>query len=603
MFAKAGKRFWGFMRRLKRDNSGIAPLRDGSVLHVNSSKKAEILNKQYCDQFTDEDLSSVPEPSPSSFPSIPFLTFGVDGVYKLLNGINPNKAQGPDELPAKVLKELAFELAPALTKIFESSYETGDVPPEWKQANVAPIYKGKNSNKSDAANYRPVSLTCICSKLFEHCITKSILKHCATHGILTDAQHGFRERRSCETQLLTLTHDLARDMAGGGQVDLILLDFSKAFDKVPHQRLLYKLRMYGIDGKHAVWIENFLTDRTQKVVVEGTTSAEAHVKSGVPQGTVLGPVLFLIFINDLPPGVSNSLVRLFADDAAIYRPVKSIADCQLLQDDLDQLLVWEEKWQMSFHPGKCKVMRFTRATDKLEYVYDIRGHFLEVVSAEKYLGVKLDDKLSWNAQVNMVTGKAKGKLGFLRRNLKIHNQSIKETAYKCYVRSTLEYCATAWDPHLDDHVDELEKVQRAGARYVTNRYKWNDSPTEMMSSMKWESLKDRRTKSKLCMTFKILNDEVDIPEHKYFSPKPKSGRVTRSSVLIEQSKHSRALRETDSTIDYVAGTFFHSVQPYWNELPPSVAEATTLASFKSQVSKEPLQRLLPCLFPAGSEAP
>ena len=193
---------------------------------------------------------------------------------------------------------------------------------------------------------------------------------------------------------------------------------------------------------------------------------------------------------------------------------------------------------MSFHPGKCKVMRFTRATDKLEYVYDIRGHFLEVVSAEKYLGVKLDDKLSWNAQVNMVTGKAKGKLGFLRRNLKIHNQSIKETAYKCYVRSTLEYCATAWDPHLDDHVDELEKVQRAGARYVTNRYKWNDSPTEMMSSMKWESLKDRRTKSKLCMTFKILNDEVDIPEHKYFSPKPKSGRVTRSSVLIEQSKHS-----------------------------------------------------------------
>ena len=393
MFAKAGKRFWGFMRRLKRDNSGIAPLRDGSVLHVNSSKKAEILNKQYCDQFTDEDLSSVPEPSPSSFPSIPFLTFGVDGVYKLLNGINPNKAQGPDELPAKVLKELAFELAPALTKIFESSYETGDVPPEWKQANVAPIYKGKNSNKSDAANYRPVSLTCICSKLFEHCITKSILKHCATHGILTDAQHGFRERRSCETQLLTLTHDLARDMAGGGQVDLILLDFSKAFDKVPHQRLLYKLRMYGIDGKHAVWIENFLTDRTQKVVVEGTTSAEAHVKSGVPQGTVLGPVLFLIFINDLPPGVSNSLVRLFADDAAIYRPVKSIADCQLLQDDLDQLLVWEEKWQMSFHPGKCKVMRFTRATDKLEYVYDIRGHFLEVVSAEKYLGVKLDDKL------------------------------------------------------------------------------------------------------------------------------------------------------------------------------------------------------------------
>ena len=181
----------------------------------------------------------------------------------------------------------------------------------------------------------------------------------------------------------------------------------------------------------------------------------------------------------------------------------------------------------------------------------------------------------------MVTRKANGKLGFLRRNLKIKNPSIKETAYKCFVRSTLEYCATAWDPHLDDHVNNLEKVQRKGARYVTNRYRWNDSPTDMLNTLKWESLQDRRTKSKMCMTYKILNDEVDIPQSKYFSPKPKprSGRVTRSSVK-DQSKHSLGLRESDSTVDYVKATFFHSVQPYWNELPQSIAEAPTLASFR-----------------------
>ena len=168
------------MRRLKKDNSGIAPLKEGTVLHVNAEKKAEILNNQYKSQFTSEDLSTVPDASsdpPRKYPSISSLTFGVDGVKKMLHGINPRKAQGPDELPAMVLHKLADELAPALTKIFEVSYNTGDVPKEWRMANISPIYKGKNSSKADAANYRPVSLTSICSKLFEHCIVKSILLH------------------------------------------------------------------------------------------------------------------------------------------------------------------------------------------------------------------------------------------------------------------------------------------------------------------------------------------------------------------------------------------------------------------------------------------
>ena len=604
-FAKVGKRFWNFMRRLKKDNSGIAPLKEGTVLHVNAEKKADILNNQYKSQFTSEDLSTVPDASsdpPRKYPSISNLTFGVDGVKKMLHGINPRKAQGPDELPAMVLHKLADELAPALTKIFEVSYNTGDVPKEWRMANISPIYKGKNSSKADAANYRPVSLTSICSKLFEHCIVKSILLHCKQHEILTDAQHGFRAKRSCETQLITLTHELAEGIAGGGQVDLILLDFSKAFDKVPHRRLLYKLHRYGIDGKHIRWIENFLTQREQRVVVEGKSSPFVHVDSGVPQGTVLGPVLFLLFINDLPECV-NSSVRLFADDAAIYRKVSSQSDCRLLQKDLDNLTSWEATWQMAFHPGKCKVMRITRATDTIDITYTLRGHPLEVVHSEKYLGVILDDKLSWSQQIKAVSGNGNGKLGFLRRNLKLHNTEIKSTAYRSLCRSTLEYCCSVCSPHIEDHIDDIEKVQRKAARYVTNRYRRKDSPTEMMHKLKWESLADRRTKSRLSMTYKIYHGEVDIPRYRFFSPLPPPARLTRSAA--KECKHSLGLAVRNSTIDYVQASFFYATPAIWNQLPPCVAEAETLTSFKSQMSRNSLQCLMAgdTVGAAGDPAP
>ena len=517
-------------------------------------------------------------------------------MKKRLLKINPHKAQGPDELPAKILKELANEIAPALTKIFEVSYHTGDVPKEWRMANIAPIYKGKNTSKSDAANYGPVSLTSISSKLFEHCMVKSILLHCKSNQILTDAQHGFRAKRSCETQLLTLTHELVEGIAGGGQVDLILLDFSKAFDKVPHQRLLHKLHRYGISGKHLKWISEFLTKRHQRVVVEGSASPFAEVESGVPQGTVLGPVLFLLFINDLPDCVKYSGVRLFADDAAIYRKVSSVDDSKLLQEDLQHLAQWEETWQMAFHPGKCKVMRISRATSKIERDYSLRGHTLEVTSSEKYLGVTIDDKLSWSQQIKACTGNGNSKLGFLRRNIKIHNPNIKQTAYRSLCRSTLEYGCSVWSPHIDDQIQSLENVQRRAARYVCNRYKQRDSPTDMMNKMEWESLEDRRTKSRLSMTYKILHDYVDIPKFQFFSPLPPPARVTRRTQQV--CRHTLGLRERDSAIDYVQASFFYSVPSIWNKLPPCVAEAPSLTSFKAQVSRRPL----PCLMSSSSAA-
>ena len=262
----------------------------------------------------------------TSFPSINGLNITEFGVFKLLDKIDVSKASGPDCIPGRILQNLARELAPVLHYIFDQSLNSGDLPADWTLANVAPIFK--KGSKLQAVNYRPVSLTCITCKLFEHIVCKHILGHLEKHGILTNLQHGFRTGRSCETQLITTFHDIASAYnKKGSQIDIAVLDFSKAFDTVPHDDLRSKLKHYGIDDKIWTWISNFLK---QRVVVDGIQSDLVTVDSGVPQGTVLGPILFLLHIkfNDLP-SVISSKVRLFADDCMVYREIKS-RQCVLL---------------------------------------------------------------------------------------------------------------------------------------------------------------------------------------------------------------------------------------------------------------------------------
>ena len=217
------------------------------------------------------------------------------GVHKLLCNLNPHKAAGPDNISPRVLKELAAEVAPCLEIVFRSSYDTGVVPNDWRTANVSPIFK--KGEKYKASNYRPVSLTCIASKLMEHIITSNIMNHANRHNILYKYQHGFRTKLSCETQLIEFINDTTENMSQGTQTDVIVMDFSKAFDKVSHQKLVWKLHRYGICSKTNTWINSFLSNRTQKVIVEGDSSTTADVSSGVPQGSVLGPCLFLFYIN------------------------------------------------------------------------------------------------------------------------------------------------------------------------------------------------------------------------------------------------------------------------------------------------------------------
>ena len=237
---------------------------------------------------------------------------------------------------------------------------------------------------------------------------------------------------------------------------MIILDFSKAFDKVSHNLLLHKLLNMGITGPVHTWISAFLSNRKQRVVVNGETSQEAEVLSGVPQGSVLGPVLFLCYINDLPDCV-RSQVRLFADDSLLYRAINSQQDIHKLQQDLNSLQLWAEKWKMHFNPQKCYVMRISRSRSPHIHPYTLCNHILEENQTNLYLGVLLSNDLKWSPHIAAMCKKANSTLGFLRRNLCNCPEELRSLAYKALVRSKLEYASCVWNPHLKKRYSDYRK--------------------------------------------------------------------------------------------------------------------------------------------------
>ena len=246
------------------------------------------------------------------------------------------------------------------------------------------------------------------------------MKHLDKNNIITNQQHGFRKNRSCVTQLITTLNDFTNCINDRGQTDAILLDFSKAFDKVDHLGLIDKMTAYGISEDILKWTRSFLHDRKQKVIVEGIESDPHPVLSGVPQGTVLGPLFFLIYINDIGNNLSpGTKLSLFADDSLLYRDIKSVKDCEILQKDLDSLQEWEGKWKMEFHPGKCQVLKISRKRKdhKINYDYKIHKQILKETNSAKYLGVTIDSELRWREQTQQVQRKANNTVAFLKRNI------------------------------------------------------------------------------------------------------------------------------------------------------------------------------------------
>ena len=350
--------------------------------------------------------------------SAPFMNniaVSKDGVIKLLKGLNPSKALEPDEHHLRVLKELATELGPVLAHLFQQSIDTSELPKEWSLANICPLFK--KSGRSLACNYRLVSLTCVPCKLLERIVCSNIMAHLDKYKLLSDRQHAFRKGHSCETQLTTVINGWAKILNNRGQVDTFILDFEKAFDTPPHELLKSKLFSYGIGGKTLKWIDSFLCFRQQRVVVNGVKSDWAPILSGVPQGTVLGPLLFSLYIHDFSSDIESE-IRLFADDCVCYREIKAEADKMKRQRDIDRLGSWERKWGMRFQPVKCNMMQLTRKRIKqIHASYTLEWTDLENVKSIKYFGVTITSDLRWNTHVSNVCTNANRTFGFLSRNL------------------------------------------------------------------------------------------------------------------------------------------------------------------------------------------
>jgi len=566
---KNSKPFWRYVKAKRQDNIGIAPIKKGGKLHSSPQDKANLISDQFQSVFTQEDTSSIPAPDGIPYPAIEDLQITTEGLEKLLNKVNVNKASGPDAIPNRLLKELSHELSPILQFLFTQSLQNQTLPEDWRSANIAPLFK--KGDRHQAMNYRPVSLTSVVCKLLEHVICRHILHHLETHSILTPLQHGFRSGHSCETQLIVTLQDLMKANDDKDQIDIAILDFSKAFDTVPHQRLLAKLEHYGIRGETKNWIREFLTNRTQQVIVEGESSMSVHVDSGVPQGTVLGPLLFLSHINDLPDQVASQ-VRLFADDCLMYRSITSEQDHLAFQEDLISLENWAEKWGMKFNANKCYIMTISRKKPSV-YFYSLNNHILDHVESCKYLGVNISQDLKWETHISETTSKAKQTLGFLRRNLRKAPLKIRELAYISLVRSSLEYSATVWDPHYKKDIEAIEKVQRQAARFVCGEYSWDSSVSKMIKDLGWSDLARRRRNTRLTMLYKIANGLVAIEPNNYLIP---------GSSRTRSNNNQKYMQIHTSTPAY-QHSFFPGTIPHWNKLSQASIDAKSVEAFKSHL--------------------
>ena len=369
-------------------------------------------------------------------------------------------------------------------------------------------------------------------------------------------------------------NDFSETLNNGGQTDAILLDFSKAFDRVSHQYLYYKLHHYGIRGKLLDWVKQFLTGRSQCVIINGEQSDSTTVSSGVPQGTVLAPLLFLCFINDLPKNV-QSTVRLYADDVILYTSINTTEDCDKLQRDLNILARRAEGWKMSFNLQKCEFLRITHKKNPIVVQYTLHDNAVHKVTHAKYLGVVIDSKLSWSEHIKQVTNRANRVKGFLQCNLYNCPMSIKSNCYKSMIKPIVEYACTIWAPHTQKDIATIESVQRRAARFVCNNYSPYASVNAMLAYLQWPSLEHCRNQLKALTVFKIVHNLIDISSNTLMKP-------ATSDHYIRG--HTARFQRPFTRVDAYRFSFIPSAIKIWNSLPQDLINCTNINIFKQKLA-------------------
>ncbi|MCP3853075.1 MAG: hypothetical protein GY694_23025, partial [Gammaproteobacteria bacterium] len=472
----------------------------------NDNDKVKVLSDFFCSVYTEEGDTPVPDFNENVLNVIDSVTISENDVLLSLQSLNVNKSSGPDGVHPRILNELAGQLCYPLHKIFVRSMKEGKVPKLWKKAEVRPIFK--KGKKSTPGNYRPVSLTSILCKIMEGFIRKALYNHLVDNNLLSPHQFGFCEGRSCLTQLLIIINDWMSSLDKGIAVDAAYLDFKKAFDSVPHKRLLCKLEGYGIEGSLLSWIKDFLSDRTQYVSINDVCSEEVSVTSGVPQGSVLGPTLFIYYINDLPT-VSDTPTNIFADDTKSHSEIKSIADKDKLQECINSLVEWSIKWMLGFNGQKCKMMHLGKNNPCYEYTIPDGDNVitLETTDCEKDLGVHVDPLLEFNEHIAKIVKKSRSLAGMILRNISSRTSNILVPLFVALVRPNLEYANPVWCPFKRKYIDHIEKVQRQFTKRISglNKLSYN----QRLKELNLPSLEFRRLRGDMIETYKILTNTYD----------------------------------------------------------------------------------------------
>ena len=568
------KAFWKYVSSRTKTRTGIGDLTDDTGNTASDPlSKAEVLSSQYQKVFTQETTPpprNLDERTSTQIEDKPFTT---DEILKVLRRLQKDKASGPDGLFPRFLMEGADTIAEPLCQIFNKSLEDGQLPEDWKIANITPIYK--KGKKSDPANYRPVSLTSCPCKVMELLLRERIMKHLNDNDLLTDSQFGFRSGRSCSLQLLEIVDKWLNSMDRNIATDVAFLDFSKAFDSVPHKRLLTKLRAYGINRQTHKWLENFLQGRRQRVVVKEETSRWQPMTSGVPQGSVLGPVLFTLYINDIPDRV-QSLIRLFADDTKVCRDILAATDTATLQADLDALGNWSEDWLLPFNVDKCKLMHLGKLNPKTQYTMSQKGVrcTMAEVKEEKDLGVLVDDELTFSKHIETKVSKANQVLGIIRRTFQFLDKEAFMTLYKSMVRPNLEYASPVWAPALVKHKRAIEQVQRRATKQVPSLK--DKSYRARLIDLGLPTLEYRRLRADMLQTYKLQEGYEGIHYNRL---------MTRDTYDRTRS-NSRKLAKVRTNNTRYAKSYRHRIVTPWNKITKPVVTAPNINTFKARLNTE-----------------
>lgn len=568
------KKFYAFVNGKWSTGKRIPSLKKDGILYDSPKHKADLFQEQFLSVFT-VDNNVLPDFPMQTLQSLNTVTISETIVLKAIQKL-PNKASsGPDGIPSMLIKTLKLVLVEPLTKIFNVSFETGCLPKQWLDAKIVPIFK--KGDPAVVSNYRPISLTAVVSKVLEGIVRNRMMDFLVENNLVSPKQHGFVSRRSTVTNVLRSLNSWFNSVNDRKIIHAAYLDFAKAFDSVPHPKLLLKLSRYGFSGKLFSWLQAFLSNRTQHVVVDGKFSESEAVKSGVPQGTVLGPILFMIYINDLASVVNSCELAMFADDAKIYDIVTpDIVTSPLLQADLSVIHRWSKTWQLQVAVHKCSVFVFGKSV--VVPSYQLGDMILSVTSEINDLGFLLSSDGKFTAHCNKIASKALRVSSNIFRIFKTRDSKFLMKMFDTYVRPIVEYGTQVWNPFLQKDIDRIENVLRAYTKRIPSVQQL--AYTDRLKALNITSLEYRRLILDLNVGFKIVRRQTGLEFDDFF----------QYDYITGVRANSLKLKAVSARIAIVQAFFTGRFVKIWNSLPDSVVKASTVATFNSKLRHIDLNR-------------